>query len=42
MEERIGQRIANALQERDTNPVQPMYRGKVKILREVLVGCSDW
>ena len=41
MEERIGQRIANALQERNTNPVQPMYRGKIKIPREVSVGCSD-
>ena len=41
MEERIGQRIANTLQERNTNPVQPMYRGRIKVLREASVGCSD-
>ena len=38
-EERIGQRIADALQERDVNQVRPIYRGQVKIPREVSVGC---
>ena len=38
-EERVGQRIGDALQERDVNQVRPVYRGKVKIPREVSVRC---
>ena len=39
LEERIGQRIADALVERDLNQTLPASQGRVKVPREVSVSC---
>lgn len=39
LEDRIGQRIADALEERDLNQTRPVNQSRVKIPREVSVSC---